>query len=248
MPVCRETETLRSFLEAHRPGTNSIYYSVLGKVGAEPRWVRVDDLGRPRAVICRTDRFMLYGTDSRAVSKVVEELPRNMRMRFGATQEKYYRLIRRRWRGPDTGKRTWVNSCYLYALTPGRLVVCRSRRVSPLGPDDAGIIVRYWPYGRSLRYVVSRIRALPGCAIRHKGRLVAWTLTHDDGSMGFLHVIEEYRGQDMARTLTTALAELLLKVGIQPFMYIVRNNRASIALTGSMGFTRRGEYSWFGTV
>jgi len=248
MPLCRDAETIRPFLEKHRPGTNAIYYPVLNQTGASPRWVRADDLGHPRAVICRTHRFTLYGTDRDAVSRVVEELPRNMRMSFGATQEKYYRLIRRRWRGPDAGRKTWVTPCYLYALAPGRLVVCRSHRVSPLGPGDAGTIARYWPYGRSVRYVVSRIRALPGCAIRHKGRLVAWALTHDDGSMGFLHVIKEYRGQGMARALSTALAERLVRIGIQPFMYIVRNNRASVALTGSMGFTRRGGYSWFGTV
>jgi predicted GNAT family acetyltransferase len=40
----------------------------------------------------------------------------------------------------------------------------------------------------------------------------------------------------------------VLRLGLQPFLYIVKTNRASIRLTESMGFTRGGEYGWFGTV
>jgi len=60
-------------------------------------------------------------------------------------------------------------------------------------------------------------------------------------------VVERYRHQGMARALTTALAERLLRFGVQPFMHIVTNNRASLRLTASMGFSRVGRYSWFGT-
>jgi predicted GNAT family acetyltransferase len=51
----------------------------------------------------------------------------------------------------------------------------------------------------------------------------------------------------MARTLTTALADRLLRLGVQPFMYIVTDNSASLGLTASMGFSRAGRFSWFGT-
>ena len=72
-------------------------------------------------------------------------------------------------------------------------------------------------------------------------------MTHDDGSMGFLHVVEQHRHQGMARTLTTALARRLLRLGVQPFLYILTNNTASLRLTTSMGFSRAGRFSWFGT-
>jgi predicted GNAT family acetyltransferase len=65
--------------------------------------------------------------------------------------------------------------------------------------------------------------------------------------MGFLHVLEKYRGQGMARTLTTTLAGRLLRLGVQPFMYIVRDNTASLRLTACMGFSCAGRFSWFGT-
>jgi predicted GNAT family acetyltransferase len=65
--------------------------------------------------------------------------------------------------------------------------------------------------------------------------------------MGFLHVVEEYRGRGMARTLTTALSERMLRLGIQPFVYILTTNKPSIRLTAGMGFSRAGQLSWFGT-
>jgi 8-oxo-dGTP diphosphatase len=114
--------------------------------------------------------------------------------------------------------------------------------------SDARFVASFWPYGRSPEYVRERIRALPSAAIRRNGRLVAWSLTHDDGSMGFLHVLDEWRGRGFARALTTALALRLLRLGLRPFLYIVQTNTPSIRLTESMGFTRAGSYGWFGSL
>jgi ribosomal protein S18 acetylase RimI-like enzyme len=65
--------------------------------------------------------------------------------------------------------------------------------------------------------------------------------------MGLLHVLDEYRGQGMARSITSALVQRLGRRRLPRFLYIVRNNQASIRLTESMGFTRKGSYCWFGT-
>lgn len=247
MPLLPDHELIRPFLEANRPSTNALHYQVLGTTGELPRWVRVDDLKQPRAVIVRTRRFALFATDSRAAGRLVDELPRRYRMHFRATPTRLMRVIRRHWRGPDRGRRIWTDSCYLYYLEPGRLVIYRTHRLTRLVPADADLITCHWPYGRRLEHIRQRIAFGPAFGIRRQGRLAAWTLTHEDGSMGFLHVLPEFRGQGMARTLTTAIAERLLRRGIQPFMHIVKTNRASILLTESTGFTRGGEFAWFGT-
>lgn len=247
MPLLRDPEPLLGFLDAHRPGTNALYYQLRGMTGAAAQWVRVDDCANPRAVIVRTRRFSLFATDSRAAGRLVDELPRRFRMRFRATPTRLVRVIRQHWHGPDAGRRTWRNSCWLYFLKPGRLVIDRGHRVLRLRPADAELITRYWPYGRRARHIRERIEAGPAFGLSRRGELAAWALTHEDGSMGFLHVREEFRGLGMARTLTTAVATALLKLGIQPFMHIVKTNRASLSLTASMGFTRGGDYDWFGT-
>jgi 8-oxo-dGTP diphosphatase len=247
MPLCHDSELLRPFIEKNRPATNCVGNLVYNTFGSRLRWVRADDIRDPHAVLCRTHRFTLFADSGPAAARVLAETPRNMRMVFSATPTRFCRMIRENWRGPDAGRRAWYNHCYLYVLKPGRLVIDRTHRVSRLRPSDAPLIARSWPYGRSADHILRRIRNGPGYCIRRKGKPVAWGLTHDDGSMGFLHVVEACRGQGMARALTTALARRLLSVGVQPFMHIVTGNTASIRLTASMGFTRAGRFSWFGT-
>jgi 8-oxo-dGTP diphosphatase len=139
-----------------------------------------------------------------------------------------------------------VAPCYLYVLESGKLVIDRRHKIGTLKPNDAEKIVSYWPHGRNADYIRWRIRTGPTCAIRRNGKLVAWAITHGDGAMGILHVLKEFRGLGMARSITTALAERSLRAGIKPFLYIVKRNKASIRLTESMGFTRHGIYCWFG--
>jgi GNAT superfamily N-acetyltransferase len=247
MPLCRDLDLVRPFIARNRPATNSVFYLVNNALDASLHWVRVDNLSDPHAVLCRTRRFTLFADSGRAAALVLAEVPRNLRMVFRATPSRFCRLIRTNWRGPDSGRRPWYNHCYLYALRPGHLVIDRTHRVTRLRPEDAAPIAQAWPYGRSADRILRRIRSGPGYCIRRRGTPVAWGLTHDDGSMGFLHVLEKYRGQGMARTLTTALAERMLRLGVQPFVYIVTTNKASMRLTASMGFSRAGRFSWFGT-
>lgn len=247
MPICRDLDRIRPFLARNLPATNSVANLVNNTFGSSLRWVRVDDLVDPHAVLCRTHRFSLFADSGRAAVHLLAEIPRNLRLVFSATPTRFCRLIRENWRGPDAGRRLWYNHCFLYVLRPGRLVIDRTHRVSRLRPEDAPLIARAWPYGRSPDHILRRIRNGPGYCIRRQGAPVAWALTHDDGSMGFLHVLEQYRHQGMARTLTTALSERLLRLGAQPFMYIVTTNRASLRLTAGMGFSRVGRFSWFGS-
>jgi ribosomal protein S18 acetylase RimI-like enzyme len=247
MPLCRDPGLLRPLLVSSLPQAQSVHNLAFGTAGVQPVRLRVDSLENPRAVLCRTRRFALFAADARAAARVIAETPRNMRLRFGSTPMRFYRLIKRHWRGPDRGRRAWLNACYMYYLRPERLVIDRSHRVTSLGPADAAGIRNYWPYGRSAEHLRRRIAAGPSCGIRQNGRLVAWGLTHDDGSMGFLHVLKEFRGRGMARSITTALAGRLLRLGATPFLYIVKKNRPSISLTESMGFERVGEYGWFAT-
>lgn len=248
MPICHDLDLLRPFVERHRPATNSIANLMSSKLGSSLQWVRADDPCHPRALLCRSRRFTLFADSVPAAIQILDEAPRNMRMVFRATPTRFYRLILKRWRGPDAGRRVWHNHCYMYVLKPGRLVADRTHQVGRLRPADAAVIARSWTYGRSPDRILERIRSGPGCCIRRNGELAAWALTHDDGSMGFLHVVEKYRGQGMARTLTTALSEEMLRLGIRPFVYIITTNKPSIHLTAGMGFSRAGRFSWFGTV
>ncbi len=248
MPLCRNRELVRLLLEQHRPLTESLYNLTFETLGGKARWVRVDRLDQPRALLLSGRRLSLFATSTQAAARVLVETPRNLRMQFRATPPRFVALVRQLWRGPDQDRTIRVNPCYLYALLdPRKLVTSTVRGITTLLPDDAETIVRNSPYNRRVSYVRERIKLGPGCGIRIDGRLVAWGLTHDDGSMGFLYVLPEHRGKGLARALTTALAQNLLRLDVRPFMYIVRNNNASVTLTSSMGFERCGTLYWFGT-
>jgi len=246
MPLCHDRELIRPLLLEDEPGTRGIYNLVFGLTGARVGWIRVDDLKKPRAVIIRSGAprrggfLYLFATSNRTAESLLAELPGRWKLRFAATSRRFVRSVRK------FRKINWTGPCYLYVLDPKKLVICRQHRVERLRPADAPAIARHWPHGRSVAYVQWRIAVGPTCAVRRNGKLVAWALTHADGSMAILHVLEEYRGQGMARSITTALAQRIMKRGLMPFLYIVKRNKASICLTESMGFERHGNYCWFG--
>lgn len=246
MPLLRDPRIILPLLAAARPASESVYNLVTGAAGVAARRIWVDDCDRPRAVVVRTRRQALFALDPRSAGAIVRSLPRNLRLAFGSTPARFRPVITRNWPGRRSSPRAWVTPCWQYHLPPGRLVVDRVHKVVSLKPEDAPAIARRWPYGRRADHIRERIAAMPGCGVRVRGRLVAWALVHDDGSMGFLHVLDGFRGQGMARSLTTALAGRLLRLGFRPFLYIVRGNTASIRLTESMGFVRSGGFDWFG--
>lgn len=117
--------------------------------------------------------------------------------------------------------------------------------------EDAEVINEYWGLGSedSTSYIKSRIREGPGYVIRRDGRPVAWCLTHyiSDSAMslGFLHVIEEYRRQGFARSLTEAICQEALDMDVTPVVDIFQDNEASLSLAEGLGFEKIAENHWF---
>jgi GNAT superfamily N-acetyltransferase len=251
MPICRDPEVVRSLLLTDEPGARSISNLITGRAGGRAVWTRVDSLSRPQAIVCRggalhrRQMLYMYAANTPAAARVLDEIPRRWRLEFAATSGELVPAVRQALRKRGR-KLNWVSPCYLYVLEPDRLVIDRTHCVEYLRPVDARLIAEYWPHGRNADYIRWRIRTGPSCAIRRDGKLVAWAITHGDGAMGILHVLDEYRGQGMARSITTALAERCLQVGLQPFLYIVKKNNASVNLTESMGFRRHSVVAWFG--
>ena len=111
-------------------------------------------------------------------------------------------------------------------------MTCREHRVESVHKKDATQIARLWANGRQLNYVRWRIGAGPSAAIRRNGSLVAWGMTHADGSMAMLRVLEEHRGQGLARAITYTLAKRVIAWGLRPFLAHQSGNNASVSLRG----------------
>jgi GNAT superfamily N-acetyltransferase len=242
---CTDLEPVRRLLLRDRPATLSIYNTIFGRAGARAAWVRADDPANPRAVVCRVRSLVFHARDRAAGRRLLDSIPRHWRPQFSATPHWACAHLAR------TRPISWTTPCFGYALLdPARLRGRPAHRVGRLEPGDSPLVTRLWPYhgkeGDS-PYIRWRIEHGPTAAIRRDGRLVAWALTHGDGSMGFLHVLEDWRHRGFARSLGLVLSRRVFARGLEPFVFIETRNRASQRLTEGLGFERVGRFTWFGS-
>jgi tRNA (guanine37-N1)-methyltransferase len=77
------------------------------------------------------------------------------------------------------------------------------------------------------------------------GAFVGYIGLHPEGSMGMLHVFEEYRRRGYARELYAFLIERQLRLGRIPYGQVFHDNDASLALQRSFGLAfARGPLFW----
>jgi 8-oxo-dGTP diphosphatase len=119
--------------------------------------------------------------------------------------------------------------------------------ITPLSPDDAEYMYEHSVYQAVTRpeYIRARIQGGPGAGIRDSGKLAAWLMTQDDGSIGVLHVLDEYRGRGYAYDLTVYLIARLREQARIPFVHIEETNTKSMNLALKIGFRKDRRIHWF---
>lgn len=122
--------------------------------------------------------------------------------------------------------------------------------VQPLDPRWGEMIGKVWDPGWDLAgaYLRSHIEAGHAYAVYHDGKPVAWTLPHFEtptvSMMGFLHVLEPYRGKGYARAVSSALVKDILARGKIPALHVATTNVPSLELCASLGFHRLKKQVW----
>ena len=119
--------------------------------------------------------------------------------------------------------------------------------LTPLSLDDADYIYEHSIYQNVTRpdFIRGRIQGGPSAGIRDSGKLAAWLMTQDDGSIGVLHVLDEYRGRGYAYDLTVYLIARLREQGRLPFVNIEDTNTKSMNLALKLGFRKDRRIHWF---
>lgn len=69
------------------------------------------------------------------------------------------------------------------------------------------------------------------------GIMVGYAGVHTDGSLGMLHVFEEYRGKGYSKEIAAFLVAHQLRLGRYPYGQVYVDNVASLALQKSIGMT-----------
>ena len=207
---------------------------VLRRGSAELLWVTADGV-------------LLYDRDSRshmfsartqeAAGRIFHLLPPDADLLYG--YETWY-LEELRGRVPLTREYLFY-SCVWAKKEPPPPARCAGE-LRLLREDDANAVIsRYenaWGDGAEmLEYVRASIRrGMYGAYV--DGELAGFGGSHDEGSLGMLEVLPQYRRRGLAAALETALIRRTLDRGGYAFCQVSTDNRASLALQEELGLTR----------
>ena len=118
--------------------------------------------------------------------------------------------------------------------------------VDNLREGDIEVILEHSLYAEHLSHELLKKRMEEGisAAVRVDSKLAAWGMTHDDKSLGFLHVIEKYRQRGFAQDIGRSLIKKKREMGEAIYINIEVDNEKSIKLSEGMGFKYDREISW----
>lgn len=141
----------------------------------------------------------------------------------------------------------WQLSCEKLYFPKDVKVPESKNTISELLPKYADYIFTHSKYKEftSVEYIKERIDFGVALGIFQDEKLVAWLMTHDDGAMGFLHVLPDYRGRGYARDITYEMIKRLREDNEVPFVHIEENNTPSMNLAIRTGFLKDRRIHWF---
>jgi len=144
-------------------------------------------------------------------------------------------------------KMKWKLSAVKLILLGERTLFESKNIFSELTPSDSEFIYQSSDYKDviSIDYIIDRITNGESTCIRHMDKPIAWAITQDDGAIGFLHVLPEYRKMGYGREVTMDLIKKVRKKNKIPFVHIEEENEKSMSLAMSLGFKKDKVVSWF---
>jgi GNAT superfamily N-acetyltransferase len=96
----------------------------------------------------------------------------------------------------------------------------------------------------SEKYITERLSRDISAGVWVNGTLAGWGLTHDDGSLGFLNVLSEFRGQGIGEAVSRALIQAKREQKKPVFVNVEPQNKQSISLLQKLGYVFDRPVSW----
>jgi len=145
-----------------------------------------------------------------------------------------------------TGKEEWRMETMRYMLDPNVIVPEPMNEIVSLTPDHTSYVFEHTNYREytDMDYIRDRLEQDISAAIMKDGKPVAWGFTHDDGALGFLHVLPEYRRKGYARDIVLARIAKKREFGLPVYCNIVPDNTPTIKLMESLGFKPDRKIFW----
>jgi len=146
----------------------------------------------------------------------------------------------------EVGEAEWIMRTERYILHHTTRQFKTGGEIVPLVPEEASYIFEHSVYQQftSIEYIRQQVSSDVSACIRSEGVPVAWAFSHDDGSLGFLHVMPEYRGKGYGKRIVEALIHQRLLQHQAVFCNIVPGNTAPLRMVDSLGFAFDRRVSW----
>jgi 8-oxo-dGTP diphosphatase len=140
----------------------------------------------------------------------------------------------------------WTLSTMRWYLPDAVEVPENKYKTFPLSPEHIGFIISQSNYKQFLtpRYIKERITKSISACIYEKNNLIAWGLTHDDGALGSLNVLDEYRGKKYGTEIVLSLINQCRALGKIPFAQIEETNQKAVKLVAKLGFVKDRRVTW----
>ncbi len=180
------------------------------------------------------------------VSQSESEL-RKLLTKYNQKTNYYYSV--EEWMVPlilEYGKTDWIMKTNRYIFWGSVKNLKLQQSTIPLSIDQAHYVFNHSNYQKytSINYIKDRLQKDISAGILRNGKLIAWGFTHDDGALGFLHVLPKYRKQGLGKQVLMNLVQQR-RVKNQPvFCNIVPENFPSINLVKKLGFEFDRVVSW----
>ena len=144
------------------------------------------------------------------------------------------------------GVTDWIMTTNRYILSESIFLLPPKNEIVKLDHSKASYIFENSDYKDyiSIEYTAERLSNDISAGILINNKLVAWGFTHDDGALGFLHVLEEYRGNGYGSDILSGLIQMRREVKKPVFGNVVPGNIASVKLLTKLGFEFDRSVSW----
>jgi 8-oxo-dGTP diphosphatase len=181
----------------------------------------------------------LYSKYENELFKLIENLNADDKY-FGAIDDWQIPIITKK------GNIDWLINAYQYHLPDEKELPENKVETYRITTRDSPYIVTQSIYKEMLStdYINERIERSVSAGIYENGRLVAWALTHDDSSLGSMHVLKDCRRKGYAREITISLVKQCRAIGKIPFLQCENKNVAAQRLMESLGFVKDRNVSW----
>lgn len=201
----------------------------------------VKKVGNSVAIKGKSDREWFYfsSDDKKEFAELLSQINKDADC-FGSVDEWMVEFIAKR------GMVEWILPTTIFYLPNEITVPQNTIEIQKLKEENVSFIIEQSDYKQFLSadYIIDRLRKAYCAAIYDGIKLAAWGLTHDDGALGSIHVLDEYRNKGYGKEIVISLSNQCRSIGKIPFAQIEEKNIPSIKLFTKLGFIKDRNICW----